>query len=449
MDRLRRPATLLVATTAVLVAAACSPGATEPTDSSPPAGQSAGSGSAAAPASIDPTSFKGQKLTYVYFTDGPDEQATRTAIGEFQTATGATVDLQIVPFADLEKSMQARLSGGDAPDVARVADWHPYVDQLIQLDDVLGASFAGEFIDGTAAGAKNPAGKLVAVPSDLTMNGPLVNVDAFKKAGVPLPTADKKWTWDSLIADAKKVQAANKMESAIAIDKSGHRISTILSQYGTSMINAKGEEGLDQAKAEKALTMLSGLLKDGTIDKDFWLESGSKYKGANDMFLAGAVPVYISGNWQVAQFAKTAKFSWAAVPNPCAPVCGGFPGGKYMVGFKSSKNPQLAAYFLQFMNSKEQQAKIDPVAGWLPTRKDLVSSGVEYPNRADDIKVFLADVAETPQDDYLTVASPVFGASATALVDQISALAAGQQDPATAVANVKKEVAKLVQDAAK
>ena len=79
-----------------------------------------------APASVDFNSFKGQTLTYVYFTDGPDEQATKDMIAKFEAATGAKVNLQIVPFANLATSLQARLSAGNAPEVARVTDWHPY-----------------------------------------------------------------------------------------------------------------------------------------------------------------------------------------------------------------------------------------------------------------------------------------------------------------------------------
>ena len=73
---------------------------------------------------------------------------------------------------------------------------------------------------------------------------------------------------------------------------------------------------LDVPKATKAIDSLLGLIKDGTIPKDFWIESGSKYKGANEIFLAQQAPIYISGNWQVGQFAKSAKFSWRPCPTP-------------------------------------------------------------------------------------------------------------------------------------
>jgi alpha-1,4-digalacturonate transport system substrate-binding protein len=65
------------------------------------------------------------------------------------------------------------------------------------------------------------------------------------------------------------------------------------------------------------------------------------------------------------------------------------------------------------------------------------------------MKVFLGDVAETPQDTYATVSSPAFGGSADVLVDEISKVVAGQQDVAAAVAAVKEETGALVEETAR
>ncbi len=248
-----------------------------------------------------------------------------------------------MPFADLEQTLQARINSGNPPAVARTNNWHPYQDALVDMKGYFGAQYPDQFIDGAAKAALAADGRMLAVPSDLTINGPFVNVDAFAKAGVPLPSEDKPWTWPEMLAAATAVQKANGMESAIAIDKSGHRISGVLSAFGTGMIGADGKEGLDPAKATQALDTLNGLVGSGALLKDFWLESGSKYKGANDQFLAKQTAVYLSGNWQVGQFAKNATFQWAAAPNACAQQCGGFPGGKYMIAFSGSKTPDLGA----------------------------------------------------------------------------------------------------------
>ncbi|MGH3715771.1 MAG: ABC transporter substrate-binding protein [Micromonosporaceae bacterium] len=389
------------------------------------------------------TDFKGKTMTYVYFTDGPDEQATRDRIAAFEKQTGAKVNLQVVPYADLEQSLQARLSGSDAPDVARLTNVHPFADDLVDLRDFLGKDYGGEFLEGQVKAGTSGDGALIAVPSDLTINGPFVNVDQFKKANVAIP---EKWSWDELIAAAKKVQQANKTEFALAMDKSGHRMSTMLSQYGTVMIGPDGKPGLDLAKAESAIKTLTDLHRSDAMSKDFWLGSGTKYKGANDIFLAGAAPVYLSGNWQVSQFATDAEFEWGVAPNPCAERCGGFPGGKFMGAFKKSKNPTLAAAFIEFMNTKESQQAICAKAAFLPTRNDLVSSGVTYDARGDDMATFIADVKATPADTYSSLASPAFGPSAEALVEEISKVIAGQQNAKQAAANLEKAITTAVEE---
>ncbi|MGH3382169.1 MAG: ABC transporter substrate-binding protein [Actinoallomurus sp.] len=388
-----------------------------------------------------------KKLTYLYFTDGPDEQATRGLIAKFEKKTGAKVDLQVVPFDGIEQQLQARLSGGKAPDVARLANITPFRDDLLDLKKQ-GQDIGGQFLDAARPYVSGKNGELLAVPSDLTMNGPFINVDQFRKAGVAPPKPDKPWTWTELVTNAEKVQRANKTEYAIAFDKSGHRFATMLSQFGTGYFKGDGKSvDLDPVKATAAVKLFTDLHKQDVMPKDFWLESGSKYKGANDIFLAKAAPVYISGNWQVSQFAQDAKFTWAAMPNPCQAQCGGYPGGKFMAGFKQSHNPKLAADFIAFMNSKESQTETCQKALFLPTRKDLVASGIDYPSRKDDMSVFLGDVKRTPPVAYANNYSPAFDGAADGMVKELSKVIAGQQSPADAVTAARKDAQQSLEDA--
>jgi alpha-1,4-digalacturonate transport system substrate-binding protein len=182
------------------------------------------------------------------------------------------------------------------------------------------------------------------------------------------------------------------------------------------------------------------------MSKDFWLASGSKYKGANDIFLAQSAPVYISGNWQVSQFTMAAKFTWAAVPNPCQEKCGGYPGGKFMAAFKASKHQKLAAQFIAFMNSKESQTEFCRSALFLPTRKDLIAQGIDYPSRKADMAAFLSDVKKTPAAAYANNYSPAFDGVATATVNELSKVMAGQKSPADAVKAIRGAGTKSLQD---
>jgi alpha-1,4-digalacturonate transport system substrate-binding protein len=385
-------------------------------------------------------------VSYVYFTDGPDEKVTKDLIKQFEQQHNAVVELQILPFSELEQQLQARIASGDAPDVARLHTLTGFRDALLDLRTV-GQDIGGDFLKEAQEYIHNSDGSLVAVPSDLTMNGPFVNTDMFAKAGVPLPAKDKPWTWPELVANARKAQQAAGTEYAIAYDKSGHRVSGLFSQFGTNLYGAGGQVEFDQAKATEAVRLFVELNQQNAMSKDFWIESGTKYKGANDIFLRQDAPVYISGNWQVSQLIKAAEFGWAAIPNPCAQRCGGFPGGKFMSVFKDAENPELAAKFVAFMNSKASQEKFATEAGFLPTRTELIESGVDYPNRAEDMKIFLDDAKRTDPSGFASNYSPGFTPTATAIVKELAAAIAGQQSVEDTVNKIREAARKNLEAA--
>ncbi|PPG42751.1 ABC transporter substrate-binding protein [Pseudoclavibacter sp. RFBA6] len=394
---------------------------------------------------VNPADFAGQSMSYVYFTDGPDEAATRELIASFEEEYDVTVNLEVLPYSDLVTSVQARLSGGNAPDVVRLTGLTDFRADLLDLRTYLGEDYAEEFVDGPVKGVLGEHGEMLAVPSDLTLNGPFINVDLFNEAGVPLPDPEDPWTWDEMIDAATKVRDATGTEYAFAIDKSGHRISTVLSQYGTALV---GDDGavLDEAKAVEALQPLVDMMADGRMPRDFWLGSGSRYEGANDIFLAQQTPVYLSGNWQVGQFADNADFTWSAAPNPCADECGGFPGGKYMGALAEGPNPALGAFFVQYMNTTKAQQKFIVAGGFLPTRVDLTERGVQYPVRQEDMDVFFADLARTPDLGYEANSQPSYTGASLELVDQLALVVAGEKDTTSAVSDLQAKSEQLVEE---
>ncbi|MEX0152743.1 sugar ABC transporter substrate-binding protein [Microbacterium sp. LMI1-1-1.1] len=425
----RRIGAALAVGLAVSLVAGCAPGPIE--DDSPQEVQS-----------MDPADFAGKTLTYMYFTDGPDEQATRDLVAQFEQQYDVTVDLEILPYADMVTSTLNRLSGGNAPDVARLTSLTDFRDDLLELDPYLGDDYADQFLPGPLEAVRSDDGALLAVPSDLTMNGPFVNLDLFERAGVPVP---EKWTWDEMIAAATQVKEATGTPYAFAMDKSGHRLSTVLSEYGTYLLGPDGN-ALDVDTAVEALQPLVDMMADDDMPADFWLGSGSRYAGANEIFLSGDAPVYLSGNWQVAQFAKNAGFSWAVAPNPCAEQCGGFPGGKFMAAFRESENPALAAEFLRFMNDTEHQETFVATAGALSTRKDLSETGVTYadPVTQTAMDTFRADLLITPEAGFASNANPAFAAAATDLVEAVSLVVSGQTDLRSALTTLDGQIDDLV-----
>lgn len=407
-----------------------------------------GGGSESGPLEVqefDPADFAGETINYVYFTDGPDEAATRELIAGFEDEYDVTVNLEILPYADLVTSVQARLSGGNAPDVVRLANLNDFKPDLLDLRTYLGEDYGDQFVAGPSMAVLGENDEYLAAPSDLTLNGPFINTDMFEEAGVALPDPEDPWTWDEMIDAATEVQEATGSEYAFAMDKSGHRLSTVLSQYGTALV-ADGENVLDDQQAEAALEPLVEMMDDGRMPRDFWLGSGSRYEGANEIFLAQDTPVYLSGNWQVGQFASNADFEWAVAPNPCAEDCGGFPGGKFMGAFSEGQNPALAAFFIEYMNTAESQETFITAGGFLPTRVDLTESGVTYPERQADMDVFLTDLARTPEIGYAANGDAAFAGAGTELVDQLSEVVAGKKELAAAITDLNASIDSLVEE---
>jgi len=299
------------------------------------------------PTAAQLAAWKGKEITYYFYNDSQAElDTTKSQIADFEKLTGAKVKLDVIPFTSLDTQLQARLAAGNAPDVGRLNNPGLYIKDSLDLEKYLGRKYAAEFLKGSTLQVTHPTTKkLIGVPYDLTVNGPFINVDMFKKAGVAVPTS---WNWTELVAAGKKVQKATGSEYAFAIDKSGHRVSTAMSHFGAYMVDKNQRNVLPTSKfrAEKAIKIITDLYK----------------------------PKELNG--------------------------GGWPGGKFLTAFNASKNPDLAAFFVRYLADTAQMEQMDKNAFWLPTRADLVAQGVKYANRSADMAVFQADAAKTPAAAY-------------------------------------------------
>jgi ABC-type glycerol-3-phosphate transport system substrate-binding protein len=353
------------------------------------------------PTAAQLAAWKGKTITYYFYHDSQAELDTTNAmITDFQNLTGATVKLDDVPYTTLDQQLQARIAAGNTPDVARLNNPGLYQNVALDLETYFGRTYKSEFLKGSTLQVQDPkTTHLIGLPYDLSVNGPIINVDLFKKAGIAIPTS---WNWATLIANAKKAQAAGGTDYAFAMDKSGHRFSTVMSQFGAFMVdkNQKNVLPTSQHRAAKALKLITDLYAADLAPRDLWVGTGTKYSSPVNVFIAGAVPVFFSGNFNLATINANAKFNFAVVPNPKELNGGGWPGGKFLMAFKASKNADLAAYFTNWLAQPAQMERMDKAAFWLPTRNDLVAKGITYSSRQTDMNNYLADAAATPSAAY-------------------------------------------------
>jgi alpha-1,4-digalacturonate transport system substrate-binding protein len=379
--------------------------------------------------------FAGKSITYLYFTNGPDLQATKTLIGKFDAQTGATVTLDTVPYADLNQEIQAQVSAGKPPAVVQTSAPGIFGPDLINLGKALGPSWVKTLNPNLMTGAEYH-GEEIGLPNQLTVMAPFVNVTMYQKAGVPVPTINSKWTWPQLVADAEKVQAANHTQYAIAMDHSGDRLANVFAQYGSFEFGADGHGGLNTADATKAMTLMAGLFEHNEMPQAAWISAGTNYAAGDTQFLAQQAPVLLSGSWEVAAFATSVPFKWTAVPNPCEVYCGGGSGGNYMVAFKKSSDPALAEAFIKFMSESANQAYMSVQSDTIASAESLATPGsVKYPaNVAPSLDVFNKAATLMPGAFTLSEANPGYTAASDALMAELTDVVAGKATVAQAVA---------------
>jgi alpha-1,4-digalacturonate transport system substrate-binding protein len=380
-------------------------------------------------AGLTPAEAQVTTLRFLWFTDGPDKPAIEGLVKQFNEANkDIRIEFSIVPFAELNQLLVTQASGGQAPDLARVTEPYRYFQYTLDLRPYLkNKNFAKEFLDEPVKSVTGPKGEVYGIPHDLTMNGPFVNVSLFKQAGVPLPTGDRV-TWEEWMAAAAKVQKAAGVAFAATADRSGHRLDGFLQSYKGGYFTADGKDvRITSPETRKGVEAFVGFHKNGIMPLDIWA-GGTGYVGANQQFVNGQLVFYISGNWQVSQFndAIGSKFEWKAVMNGYDGQPGGMPGGKFVIAFKNTKAPDKVARLMEFLGSAPAMTEYVSQAMFLPTRKDLISKGVQYPARNEDMNVFVKGVGQLPRSAYVDNYNLHFGPVANEVRDRVTQAITGE-----------------------
>lgn len=351
-----------------------------------------------------------QELRVQCYSDGNECDVTGEIAKRFETANaGAKIVIDKVPYKAVVETLPVQLAAGEGPDVARVADLGGLSKYYLDLTPYLSAARQKAWNDNFSSTLPwfraGPADKgIYGLMSQLTVTGAYVNKTLFEQAKVPMP--GDKATWDDWMAAAEKVAKATKTPFAMAMDRSGHRFAPLAVAYGAKIFDANGVPVVDagyQAAAKKFIDWH----KAGLMPKEVWGGvGGSQYRDAFEEFANSRVVVYYSGSWQLKRMDAqvTKAFDWGVAPAPCGPAaCTAMPGGAAFVAFKRTKQPALAAKFIDFLsedaNYKELMAKTDNI----PASLAVAKAGVVYnvsPLAKTALNVFVADVPKIAAPNY-------------------------------------------------
>ena len=392
----------------------------------------------------------------MWYSDGVEGDVMKDLVGRFMKENpGINVILDNVAYSVIKEQLPVQLEAGNGPDIARVTaikdlskhwlDLRPLVKDAKYWDDNYGAQADWMRPDGS--------NQISGFMTQITLTGGFANKTLFEQAGVPLP--GPKATWEEWAAASKKVADSQKI-FAMAIDRSGHRLTAPLLSYGANYIGKDGKPAPLDKGAKDFLTKFVGWVGDGSFSKDVWVSAaGSTYRAAADDFINGQLAFYYSGSWQVANLATKIgnNFDWVATGSPCGPAaCTGMPGGAALVAVKYTKNPKEVAQVMDWFAQEKIVKEFSERTLFLPGNKAVVDKGgLDFKTDNAQAKAALSKYVEaTKATSESALKLPGWRWSDTvyaALVTRVGQTLAGEMKIDDAFTRIDADIAQKVKDA--
>ena len=389
--------------------------------------------------------------TLTFTTWGTDAELAgfRSAIAGFEQAnSGSKVTLNAVPYEQMFSNIDAQLQAGNPPDVFRV----PYYTfgsyagrgQLLDLTSVLPSGFSDRFTEAAWAAVQN-SGKPFGVPHHTDTTAILYNKTALDSAGITsVPTKlDDAWTWDEFTAIAQKLRKALPgSKYPFGYNWQGNGVTRWLTWLfeadGRFLAEDLTTPAINSAAGQAAVDYTKSFFPNKFVPANDSIKSTTY---AADSWYAQTTAMVFSGAFQIPDAASTLKFEWGATFAPRKNRAASDFGGNALVATAKTTKPQLAASFLDYVTQTAQMKTFCEGASLLPTRRDLIASGIDFKVRPELSPVFIGQASTVRATDSSQVASPNMSKIITVLKDQLEQAFVGSQTTAKTLTGLSSGIA--------
>jgi alpha-1,4-digalacturonate transport system substrate-binding protein len=388
------------------------------------------------------------ELRMMWYNDGNEGEVMQSILDRFEaTHPEISVTLDVVPYQAVLESLPIQLAAGNGPDIARVTDLGGLSQYYLDLRPHLQDAAYWETNFGPFLKWLDPDGDAInGFMTQLTVTGPYVNRTLFEQAGVDMPGAGA--TWEDWAAAVNEVAAALDIPIPMAWDRSGHRVSGPAIAQGAMMFDAEGNPALVDEGLQRMVQMLYDWHQDGTMSLELWGSvSGSTYLGANEDFANANVVMYMSGSWQIPQFASTIgdAFDWWAVPAPCGPAaCTGMPGGAALAAIGDTEHPEEVAILMEYLAQEDVLAEFYGQTLFIPGHLGLAANGIEFatddPRAAHALATFSAAVPSISPVAYQLQGYPSNRVLFNALISRLNEAIVGEISLEDAYARMESDI---------
>lgn len=367
----------------------------------------------------------------------------------FSERTGATLNVEMVQWADAHDRFVTAIAGGTTPDVAETGTtWTAEFAEAGALTPI-GDYVTEEGLDGQLVEGLVEAGTLdddlYGMPWYAGVRSVVYRTDIFEAAGIAVPTT---WAQFQDAALALKTSNPDIIPFPVAGDAeyltypwvwgAGGEVATKSGDTWTS--------GLDSAKSQAGIQFYT----------DLALKSGSSTAGATtwketdilDNFAQGKVGMAIMGSWTPATIIEKnpdleGKIGSFAIPGQDDGISPSMLGGSHLTMFESSENKDLAWEFMDLMTTGEFATEWATQSGYFPGETSALDATVAD---ADEItKPFAEQMVEGGASLPVT---PNFGAvqAKKTTNTMIQSILSGEKTVAQASADAAAEMTKILNE---
>nr|WP_283404214.1 sugar ABC transporter substrate-binding protein [Halorubrum sp. DM2] len=300
---------------------------------------------------------------------------------QFEEEHDVTLEFTSVTWDNAQQTVNNRVDGGEAPDVARwPARWIPQLvgkNELEPIDELMEGEFGDRFYQGMADGCKYQ-GSYYGAPWAASNKCLYYNKDVFEAAGLD-PENPQLDTWDDMVAAGEQIRdetdtPALGLAGAAAIE-TGSQYYHYHWSHGADLIDDEGLPVVNSSEGVEALTLYSDLHQEYGITQPSPLSSTRQ--DIRQLFESGELGmviahVYTGINIDAAKDNDEVDFDYGIVQVPAGPE------GRYSLNtidavsiFAQTEVKDLAEDFLRFYLEPDRHFEYATNKGFMPTIEEV------------------------------------------------------------------------------
>jgi len=354
-----------------------------------------------------------------------------------KTHPGVNIKVQVTPNGDFNQYLSTQLAGGNAPDIIRIT-WQgigrwAQNGGLIALNDYLPKDYGSDF-GSTFWKAAQLKGAVHGIPQHTDTFGTYYRKDVMAKVGATPPASlDDAWTWSEFLDLAREVKkATGKAAVAYGFEGvgTGYRWLPFLYMHGGKLLEDDLKTpAINSTEGVEAITWFRQLYDEGIIPKSNTIK-GSVTASVENLFTSGDVGLMMWGDWIMGDIAKgLPQEQWDITYMPRDVSAASDLGGNLLSVSKTSKNPAVAADFIQFVCNADNMKYFCENDLFLPVRTSLSKAPLTFVSQSEQMGLFTQQATTVPAPMAAVETSPDFTAINQVLGDQLDLCFTGQQTP--------------------